>query len=80
MPEQPQKELVTRLLAKMGLTNKWRVLQSRYDLMNFVRIERLTDGLRAGVAISPREADTLEDEELTRRIRLAIAIAVRRSG
>jgi hypothetical protein len=80
MPEQPQKQLVTRLLVNMGLTDKWRVLQARYDLPNFVRIERLTDGLRAGVAISPRDIDVLADEELMKRIRLAIATAVRHGG
>ena len=76
MPQQPQKELVTQLLAKIGLTDKWRVLQARYDLPNFVRIERLTDGLRAGVTISAREKDGLDEAELVKRIRRAIATAL----
>ena len=74
------RELVMRLLVKVGLADKWRVLPSTYDLLNFVRIERLTDGLKAGVAISPQELALLPDEELTKRIRLAIASAVRQGS
>lgn len=77
MPEQPQKVLVTRLLANMGLADKWRVLHTRYDLPNFVRIERMTDGLRAGFAMTVRQTHVLDDEELTKRIRFAIATALR---
>jgi hypothetical protein len=80
MPGQPQKELVTRVLAKMGLADKWCVLHTRYDLPNFVRIERMTDGLRAGVAVTVRQTHGLDDDELTKRIRLAIATALRQDS
>jgi hypothetical protein len=75
MPD--QHELVTRLLAKMGLGEKWHVFEpAPGDVRDMVWIQNPEERLKAFIEISPQDAQLLhDDDEMLRRIRVGMANA-----
>jgi hypothetical protein len=75
MPD--QYSVVTRLLQEMGLAGKWRVVEpvpgGRREM---VWIQNKTERLNAYIEIAPQDSELLrDDDELLRRIRVAMAQA-----